>query len=219
MNYSNDSDSKVLATMEVNSQHLEYKCERFESKTFADDLSTADKVDFSCGNHKFLVHETNDCLFLDNDRLVESDNNVKLDVCYEANMKCNFCQYSGHLESTCWRKLKRCVICGGDHQMSLCKNYDNNYSIHRKQLCCSLCTGSHLGRNCPLHSRPHKRMCNWCGKTNHVEAGCWVKQGYCLLCGDSSHLMKNCRRFRDINLNCKPRRVRYAETHEDCISA
>ena len=34
--------------------------------------------------------------------------------------------------------------------------------------------------------------CGYCGKMNHTEDKCWIKQGKCLWCGSIKHKISNC---------------------------
>jgi hypothetical protein len=38
--------------------------------------------------------------------------------------------------------------------------------------------------------------CNYCGRTGHGDATCWLKQGACLSCGDKTHFSRSCPKRR-----------------------
>lgn len=106
-------------------------------------------------------------------------------------VKCAWCGRTGHLDSGCWRKLGRCLICGGDHHLTACSKF---VPRARPVPRCSMCSGKHLGRNC-CRGRTSPLFCHWCGKSNHLEEHCWHKQGCCLLCGSSGHELLACSKF------------------------
>lgn len=56
---------------------------------------------------------------------------------------CGWCQRKGHIERDCWRRLKLCLICGGNHHMVACVKY-----APPSKLRCSNCRGEHLGKHC-----------------------------------------------------------------------
>lgn len=68
----------------------------------------------------------------------------------ESIIPCIFCSIRGHDELSCWRKLRRCLICGGKNRMATCDRNDWRHRIDRGKLCCPLCNNDHLGRNCHM---------------------------------------------------------------------
>ena len=40
---------------------------------------------------------------------------------------CRFCKRYNHSFSECWRRAKRCLICGGQHHIEDCSKYDKNH--------------------------------------------------------------------------------------------
>jgi hypothetical protein len=106
---------------------------------------------------------------------------------------CSHCRWRGHLVSSCWRKGRRCLICGGDHHLNKCPKFVPRQSKRAPK--CSLCGGEHLGSHCFRRGCQIAQYCNWCGRCNHTEQHCWVKQNCCLLCGSSYHSLTLCSRF------------------------
>lgn len=61
---------------------------------------------------------------------------------------CNYCGRQGHLELNCWRKVGACTICGSaEHGYKECPRYSP--IIGRFVPRCSMCSGAHLGQDCP----------------------------------------------------------------------
>ena len=48
----------------------------------------------------------------------------------------------------------------------------------------------------PRPNNKIRKYCNWCGASNHVEQDCWRKNGACLICGSTSHLLTECPSFK-----------------------
>ena len=64
-----------------------------------------------------------------------------------APLMCNWCGRRGHLEDRCWEKLGACIICGStSHVKEQCPKYEAAFSGFKPV--CSICSGSHLGRDC-----------------------------------------------------------------------
>ena len=42
----------------------------------------------------------------------------------------------------------------------------------------------------------NQKFCLWCGRNGHLEAECWKKNGYCLICGSMNHKLPDCPKFR-----------------------
>ena len=59
---------------------------------------------------------------------------------------CHWCGKLGHLESGCWRKTGKCLICGSsEHRLPDCQSFKPNVPT----ITCSQCSGNHLGKDCP----------------------------------------------------------------------
>ena len=41
---------------------------------------------------------------------------------------CSYCKHPGHHLSSCWKALKKCLICGGNHSMQRCDRYNPDKS-------------------------------------------------------------------------------------------
>ena len=37
-----------------------------------------------------------------------------------------------------------------------------------------------------------RKQCSWCGRSGHLEDYCWMKKGWCSLCGSASHKKETC---------------------------
>jgi hypothetical protein len=60
---------------------------------------------------------------------------------------CTWCKRSDHHESSCWRKLNLCLICGGGHKMNSCPKFIPSVTANHRPVC-SVCHGEHLGKHC-----------------------------------------------------------------------
>ena len=40
-------------------------------------------------------------------------------------------------------------------------------------------------------------ICHWCGKKGHTEDRCWLKAGFCLICGDDKHPKERCPKYKE----------------------
>lgn len=130
--------------------------------------------------------------------------------------QCGWCYKEGHYESQCWKKLRLCLICGGNHKLVECSRFVQARFTPE----CSLCAGSHLDKHC-TKAKPPKIYCNWCGNPGHAESHCWRKSQSCLLCGSPNHKMSQCHKFvpRDSILLPPWYRISCKEhMPDDCVS-
>ena len=58
---------------------------------------------------------------------------------------CYWCGKPGHIESKCWKKNGKCLICGGSHGIKDCPRYRDRDA---NKLKCSQCGKDHLGKDC-----------------------------------------------------------------------
>ena len=47
--------------------------------------------------------------------------------------------------------------------------------------------------------------CDWCGRKGHFVKNCWIRLGFCEMCGSEDHLKEECRKFESKRNLFKPR--------------
>ena len=52
------------------------------------------------------------------------------------------------------------------------------------------------GRRQPFGERREVPRCHYCGKIGHIASSCWLKLGWCDLCGNREHRREDCPRFK-----------------------
>lgn len=62
---------------------------------------------------------------------------------------CTWCHRKGHRRYFCWERAGLCTRCGGDHERRFCVRQTNRVLWTPT---CPLCSGGHLGKNCPTKS-------------------------------------------------------------------
>ena len=46
---------------------------------------------------------------------------------------------------------------------------------------------------------PTKQTCPWCGRTGHGMDNCWLKLGFCTICGNNQHVREDCPKFKPLS--------------------
>lgn len=58
-----------------------------------------------------------------------------------------------------------------------------------------------------------KVICDWCGRTGHIESDCWRKLGYCTSCGGTNHDSVRCNKYTWDRQDFQPRCSRCGGEH------